>query len=394
VKHIVEEDKKYILNVYKRMDIEITKGEGSYLYDTEGNKYLDMFSGIAVNNLGLSHPEILSRITEQASKYIHLSNYFVSESTVNLAKLLVENSFASKVFFTNSGTEANEGAIKLARKFGRTYSEDKIQILTAYNSFHGRTCGGVTLTGQEKYKEAFGPLLPEVKHFTFNDADELRAKVSEKTCAVFLEIIQGEGGIREATEEFIETLVALSKQYNFLIILDEIQTGLGRVGDLFAYEKFGLVPHIVTLSKSLGGGIPLGAMLVSEEIEDVFKPGDHGSTFGGNPLACAVGEYIVETIGHEDFRREVKDKSKYLFQKLNELKSQFPTIIQEVRGRGFMIGIEVGQWAESIKSLGLEKKLLLNVTNGSVVRLLPSLTITYDEIDEFLKLFKDILETI
>ncbi|WP_202709309.1 aspartate aminotransferase family protein [Sporosalibacterium faouarense] len=392
--NIFEEDKKYVLNVYRRDKLKITEGRGSYLYDEDGNKYLDMYSGIAVNNLGLSNPEVLSRIASQASKFIHLSNYFVSEPTVKLAKLLVESSFASKVFFTNSGAEANEAAIKLARKFGKELNRNKIEILTAYNSFHGRTCGSLTLTGQKKYQNDFQPLLSGVGHFIFNDIISLREKVNENTCAVFLEMIQGEGGIKEATQEFIDTLVELANKYNFLIIVDEIQTGLGRVGDLFAYEKYEFTPHIVTLAKSLGGGIPLGAMLVNEQISEVLQHGDHGSTFGGNSLACAAGEYILATVNKNGFKKEVKNKSRYIFNKVYELRGKFPKIIKEVRGRGLMIGIDVGDYAKEIKTKGIERKLLLNITNKTVVRLLPALTISFGEIDEFLSKFKLILQDI
>lgn len=392
MRNIIEEDKKYILNIYKRNNLNIVRGKGSHLYDGYDNKYLDMYSGISVNNLGLSNPEILYRISEQASKYIHLSNYFVSEPTVNLAKLLVESSFASKVFFTNSGTEANEAAIKLARKFGKSHNDDKVEIVTAYNSFHGRTNGGLSLTGQEKYQRDFRPLLPKVKHFKFNDSDDFIKKVNKNTCAVFLEIIQGEGGIIEISNEFSKTLSKLSREYNFLIVIDEIQTGLGRVGDLFGYEKLNIKPDIITLAKSLGGGIPLGAMLVSKKIEAVLKPGDHGSTFGGNPLACAVGEYVLETVTKKDFLNEVKIKSKYLFKELEKLKGKYPEIIKDIRGRGLMIGIDVGNYALSIKDKSLDKNMLLNVTNNSIIRLLPSLTINNNEIEEFLTKFNEVLK--
>ncbi len=394
MKNLYNEDKEYILNVYNRLNLEIEKGEGSYLYASNGDKYLDMFSGIAVNLFGHRNEEVISRIIEQSQKYIHLSNYFASESTVNLAKLLVENTFASKVFFTNSGTEANEAAIKLARKYGKQFSEDKYQVLSAYNSFHGRTCGGLSLTGQEKYQKDFEPLLPGVDYFKFNDVDGLKAKVSDKTCAVFIEIIQGEGGIWEVSQEFIDVLVELSKSNNFLIVVDEIQTGLGRTGDVFAFEKFNFTPHIVTSAKALGGGIPLGAMLVTKELENVFQPGDHGSTFGGNPLACAVGEYVIGEIISEDFCNEMKRKNDFLLDELNKLKAKFPDIIQEIRGRGFIIGIEVGEYANRLKEIAFDKKLLINVTNKSVVRLLPALNITMSELEEFVKLFEETLNAV
>lgn len=392
--NIYEEDKQYILNVYRRMELEIVRGEGSYLYDSKENKYLDMFSGIAVNSLGLNNPGIINRIVEQSSKFIHMSNYFVSEPSVKLAKLLVENSFASKVFFCNSGTEANEAAIKLAKKYGQSINKEKVEILSAYNSFHGRTIGGLSLTGQEKYKSSFKPLMPNVNHFEFNNIEDFKSKVSENTCAVFLEIIQGEGGVREVSEAFMKELNELSETYNFLIVFDEVQTGLFRTGDLFAYEKFNIKPHIVTIAKALGGGIPIGAMLVAEEVENVLQPGDHGSTFGGNSLSCAVGEYILETILSDSFQSELRQKSLYLMEKLNRIKVKYPNIIEEIRGRGMMIGVDVGNYAGSIKTLGIEKQVLLNVTNETVVRLLPPLTISFEEIDEFITKFEEIIESL
>ncbi len=387
------EDKKYILNTYNRMNLIIEKGEGSYLYDDKGNRYLDMYSGISVNNLG-HEDKIVSKIISQASKFIHLSNYFVSEPTIKLAKLLVENSFASKVFFANSGTEANEAAIKLCRKYGKRFSQSKFQILSAYNSFHGRTCGGLSLTGQGKYQEAFKPLIPGVDYFKYNDIESIHEKVSDNTCAVFLEIIQGEGGIVEISQEFIDNLNELSKRYNFLIVIDEIQTGIGRTGDLFAFEQYELSPHIVTLAKSLGGGLPLGAMLVCEELEDVFKPGDHGTTFGGNPVACAAGEYVVNEVVNSNMKHEIKEKGSFLLSKLEKLKEKYPHVIKELRGRGLMLGIDAGEYASIIKEKALNKKLLLNVTNKTIIRLLPPLNISTNEIDNFIRLFKEILADI
>lgn len=391
MENIFSHDKEYVLNLYNRMNLHIVKGEGSYLYDDQGNKYLDMFSGIAVNNLGHGKKEIKEAITKQLESYIHLSNFFVSEPVVNLAKLLVENSFASKVFFANSGTEANEAALKLVKKYGNSISEDKVEILSFYNSFHGRTFGGMTLTGQDKYKQSFAPVIPHVKHIEFNNIEELKKQVSDKTCGFFLEIIQGEGGIREVSQAFINELLLLSKKHNFLIVVDEIQTGLGRAGDLFAYEKFGFSPDILTLAKSLGGGLPIGAMLVGEHLEKILVPGDHGSTFGGNPLACAVGEAILNTITKETFLKEVKAKSTYLVEKLKEMQKGYPHVIKDIRGRGFIIGVEVGEQANEIKTKAIDHGLLLNVTSGTVIRLLPALTVTYLEINEFLREFKNII---
>lgn len=387
-----ENDKKYILNLYNRLNLEVERAEGVYIYDKDNNKYLDMYSGISVNNLGYDEG-IATAIKNQVDKYIHLSNYFVSEPTVNLAKLLVDNSFASKVYFSNSGTEANEGALKLCRKYGRSISEDKIEVLSALNSFHGRTCGGLTLTGQEKYQKDFKPLLPGVNYFEFNNIDSLRERVNKNTCAVFLEVIQGEGGIVEVSQEFINEVVKLSKIYDFLIVIDEIQTGIGRSGDLFAFEKYNFNPDIVTLAKSIGGGLPLGAILVSERLEGILKIGDHGSTFGGNPVACAAGEFVLDKVINTNLLDEVREKSKYILEELEKIKKDFPTLIKEIRGRGMMVGVDVGENAVSIRDNAMGNNLLLNVTNKTVIRLLPPLNISYNEINEFLEKFKDVLKS-
>lgn len=388
MRNLLNDDKKYILNTYRRSDLIIKRGEGSYLYDSYENKYLDMYSGISVNNLG--HDKgVVNAIINQAKDYIHLSNYFVSPPVINLAKLFVENTFASKVFFTNSGTESNEAAIKACKKYGKKYHENKFQLLSAYNSFHGRTNGGLSLTGQHNYQRDFMPLLPGVHHFEYNNVASLREKVNENTCGLFLEMIQGEGGIVEISEEFIYEAIKLSKKYNFLIVIDEIQTGLGRTGDLFAFEKFNIVPDIVTLSKSLGGGLPLGAMLVREGLEEVFNVGDHGSTFGGSPVACAAGEYVLDKLINTNILEEVKDKGRYLISKLNNLKEIYPHVIKDVRGRGLMIGIDVGEYVNEIKEFSIDNYILLNSTSSTVIRLLPQLYMTKVEIDDFLKIFEE-----
>lgn len=388
-----ENDKKYILNLYNRLNLEVERAEGVYLYDKDNNKYLDMYSGISVNNLGYDEG-IATAIKNQVDKYIHLSNYFVSEPTVNLAKLLVDNSFASKVYFSNSGTEANEGALKLCRKYGRSISEDKVEILSALNSFHGRTCGGLTLTGQEKYQKDFKPLLSGVKYFEFNNIDSLRECVNKNTCAIFLEVIQGEGGIVEVSQDFINEVAKLSKTYDFLIVIDEIQTGIGRSGDLFAFEKYNFTPDIVTLAKSIGGGLPLGAILISEKLEGILKIGDHGSTFGGNPVACAAGEFVLDKVVNTNLLEEVREKSKYILGELEKVKKDFPTLIKEIRGRGMMIGVDVGENAMAIRENAMDNNLLLNITNKTVIRLLPPLCISYNEINEFLEKFRDTLDKI
>ncbi|MGM0438614.1 MAG: aspartate aminotransferase family protein [Bacillota bacterium] len=391
---LIADDQKYLLNVYNRMDIEITGGEGSYLFDSDGNKYLDMFSGIAVNGLGQNHIKLKNRIKEQLDDYIHLSNYFASKPVVNLARLLVENTFANKVFFANSGSEANEAALKLARLYGKNIAKEKTEFLAASEAFHGRTMGSLSLTGRLKYRNKFAPLIPDISHFEFDNSSDLRKKVSEKTAGVFIEIIQGEGGIHEISQEFVDTLLELSEKYNFLIIVDEIQSGMGRSGDFLALEKFDFEPDLVTMAKSLGGGLPLGALLVNEKLEDVFSFGDHGSTFGGNPVACAAGSEVVRTITDPNFQKNLEEKSDFLLAELDKLQKNNPEIIKEIRGRGMMLGLETGKYGKEIKKKAKEKNLLLNLTDETVIRLLPPLNIKREDIEEFLEIFKEVLDEI
>ncbi|HKL75707.1 MAG TPA: acetylornithine/succinylornithine family transaminase [Halanaerobiales bacterium] len=391
---LLAQDKKYLLNVYNRMEIEIKKGEGSYLIDNDGNKYLDMFSGIAVNGLGQNQENIKDKIKEQLDDYIHLSNYFASRPVVELAHQLVDNTFADKIFFSNSGSEANEAALKLARLYAKNIAEDKTEFLAATDAFHGRTMGSLSLTGRIKYRNKFSPLVPEINHFNFNDGKDLKEKVSKKTAGVFIEIIQGEGGIHEISQDFVDTLLELSDKYNFLIIVDEIQSGMGRSGDFLALEKYDFEPDLVTMAKSLGGGLPLGAILVNKRLKEVFSYGDHGSTFGGNPLACAVGSEVVKTITDPDFQKSMEEKSKFLLTELEKLMKKYPEIINEIRGRGMMLGLETGEYGKLIKKKAKDKNLLLNLTDETVIRLLPPLNIKRDEIKEFLKIFREILAEI
>jgi acetylornithine/N-succinyldiaminopimelate aminotransferase len=388
-----ERDQTYILNTYKRLPLTITKAKGSYLYDQSGKKYLDMYAGIAVSSLGHSNKAILKAIKKQMNKHLHLSNYFVSEPVVSLAQKLVEHAFPSQVFFTNSGTEAIEASIKLVRKWGKSLDSEKQDMIALHESFHGRTMGGLSLTGQPKYQQAFAPLLSGVKHIERNNINQLRSAVSEKTCAIYLELIQGESGIEPLHFEYIEEVMKLAKQYNFLIVADEIQTGLMRTGKLFAYQHTKLTPDILTLAKSLGGGIPLGAMLVANNLSQVLQPGDHGSTFGGNPLACAMGLASFNLLSSTDMANKVTHTSAYLFEALESLKSKFD-VIQDVRGKGLMIGIDLGKHAQSIQEKALKRGVLLNVTHQTVIRLLPPLNIKNKDLLIFLKVFEDIIKTI
>lgn len=391
--NIYDMDKAYVLNTYKRLPLVIKKAKGSFLYDDKNQKYLDMYAGIAVTSLGHQHPAIQKAIKVQMKKHLHLSNYFATPSTSELAKMLVEKSFASKVFFTNSGTEAIEASIKLVRKWGKSIQEDKIEMIALEESFHGRTLGGLSLTGQPKYQKAFSPLLSGIKHIKRNDMKALREAVTEKTCAIYLEMIQGESGIEPLSQAFINEVIELRKKHTFLVVVDEIQTGLLRTGKLFAYEHYGLVPDVLTLAKSLGGGIPLGAMLVSKPLENVLVPGDHGSTFGGNPLATAMGLRTIEILSDPKMIASVTSKSNFLMESLNQLKDNYP-IIKDIRGKGLMIGIDVGKHAKTIQDEALKKHVLLNVTNEHVIRLLPPLTISKDELNIFLRVFEAILATL
>ncbi|MCT4660546.1 MAG: acetylornithine/succinylornithine family transaminase [Tissierellales bacterium] len=377
---LLEKDRDYIVNTYKRLPLEIIKAKGNYIYDAEGNAYFDTMMGISVNNLGHSPDSVVDAIENQLRAYGHLSNYFASYPSVELAELLVENSFADKVFYTNSGTEATEAALKLVKKWGN--ERGKKQILSALNSFHGRTTGALALTGQAKYQDAFRPLIPGVMHFKYDDLESLECAISDQTAAVFVELVQGEGGVRPLSKEFVKGLVELKKKYDFLIVIDEIQTGLGRAGSLMAYQNYDLKPDIVCLAKSLGGGLPLGAMLVREPYAEVLKPGDHGTTFGGNPIACAAGCAIVKNILADGFFEDLDSRSEYFIEKLEELKSMKPDKISDVRGMGMMIGLELTSDALEVRDRALkDEKLLINVTNGCVIRLLPNLRITREEID-------------
>ena len=388
---LVTLDNQYLLSVYRRLPLEIIKAKGLYLYDAKGKKYMDLYSGIAVNPLGHQHPHIYKALKDQMQKYLHLSNYFVSESVVNLAKILVENSFASKVFFANSGAEVNEAALKLVRKYGKMINSEKVEIISLLDSFHGRTLGSLSLTGQMSKKEVFEPLIPHIHHIKLNDIEALRSVVSPKTCAIFLELIQGEGGIKLISQDFLDEVTRLAREHQFLIVIDEIQTGLMRSGTLFCYQQFQIKPDLVTLAKSLGGGLPLGALLVSDKLESVLSYGEHGSTFGGNPLACAAGVSLLKMLINNDFQAEVKEKADYLLKKLFLLKKKYPQIIYDIRGLGMMVGLDCQEFSVKIQSEALKRGILLNITNQTIIRLLPPLIITKSNINEFYKILNEIL---
>lgn len=388
---LLGEDKSYVLNLYNRIPLEITDAKGMYLYDSEGRKYLDFYSGIAVNTLGHKHPAIMNAIKEQMNSFMHLSNYFAVPSQIALAKKLVENSFASKVYFANSGAEANEAMLKLARKYGQRFHEGKTGFVSVERGFHGRTMGSMSVTGNEKYKAQFGRSLQETVHVPINDVDALRSAVDENTCGIIFEIIQGEGGLMEVSDEFIFAIREEAKKHDALILVDEVQTGLMRTGKLFAHEYYSLTPDAMTLAKGLGGGLPIGAMLVHKRVEDVLVSGDHGSTFGGNPVACAAGDALLSVILEDEFRSDILSKSRYLRKKLEFLMDKYPLVISEIRGKGLMLGLVTGHHTEIIKQTALEHHLLLNVTGNEVIRLLPALIMSKEDIDLFTETMDDVL---
>ncbi len=372
-----------IANTYLRKDIVFIKGEGCYLYDENGKKYLDFASGIAVCALGHSHKKFNEIVKSQIDRILHISNLYRIKPQEELAKKIVENSFADEVFFCNSGAEANEGAIKLARKFGKSISEKKVKILAFENSFHGRTTGALAITGQEKYRRDFTPLLPEIIFAKFNDIDDVKKKLDENFCAVFVELIQGEGGVNEINKNFLKELRILCNKLKIMLVFDEVQTGIGRTGKLFCYEHFGIEPDVMTLAKALGNGIPIGAVAGKKEFMKFFTPGSHASTFGGNFLASIAGCAVLDIIKEENLLENVEKMSKYLIEKLKHLNFN-------IKGKGLLIGIEL----KSSSSFDLSKKLfeknILTVPAGErVLRFLPPLIVTKKEIDILIEKLKE-----
>ncbi len=383
------------MDTYRRLPVVIIKGRGTKVYDSHGKEYTDFVSGIAVNNLGHCHPKVVVALQKQAQRLIHVSNLYHTEPQIRLAKLLVEHSFADRVFFSNSGAEANEAAIKLARKYSKeNFGGDRYEIITTLGSFHGRTIATLTATGQEKYQKGFEPLLPGFKYVPFNDPDDVRKAITQKTCALIVEPVQGESGVRVPDENYLKDLRQICNEKNLILILDEVQTGMGRTGKLFAYEHFGIEPDIMTLAKALGGGIAIGATLSKDKIAKAFSPGSHASTFGGNPIACAAACASVEAILEDGF---VLDNSRrmgeYLKKGLERLKEDY-SFISNIRGIGLLIGMELTTECSNIVTACLERGFLINCTEGNVLRFMPPLIITDKEIDSLLDALDDIFHRI
>jgi acetylornithine/N-succinyldiaminopimelate aminotransferase len=380
------------LHTYKRLPLEIERGEGMYLFAPDGTPYLDLFAGIAVNALGHAHPAILRAIQEQASRYIHVSNYFLQEPQISLAELLVKHGGYPRVFFANSGTETVEGAIKIARRWGS--SRGKTALVAFSNAFHGRTMGALSLMDRPNYRDGFGPFLDHCIVSEFNDPSSLRTTVTPATAAVIVEFIQGEGGIRPVSREFVQTLEELRAKFGFLLIADEIQSGLGRTGKFFGFEHYQTKPDLVVLAKPIGGGLPLGAILATEEVASVIEPGMHGTTFGGNPVACAAGCAVIREIMEHDLMANARAMGAYLQDRLIALQREFPGLVKEVRGHGLMVGMELTTGGDPIVgALRTEKKILLNCTDKTVLRFVPPLIIRREHIDAAVGALRDVLRS-
>ncbi|MGI6308970.1 MAG: aspartate aminotransferase family protein [Dethiobacteria bacterium] len=393
-----EKEKRYIINTYNRQPEYtplIVRGKGTLLWDAAGREYLDFVGGIAVNAFGHAHPPVLQAAWEQMQKVIHTSNLYYSEPQIRLAECLVKNSVGNKVFFCNSGAEANEAAIKLARKYIKVVLQsDRFEIITALNSFHGRTLATVAATGQEKFQKGFEPLPPGFCYARFNDLESFRSQLTERTGAIMVEPIQGEGGVHPGTADFLAGLRRLCDENNLLLIFDEVQSGMGRTGKLFAYENYGVHPDIFTLAKALGGGFPIGAMLCSEKVAAGFSPGDHASTFGGNPVACAAALAVLQGILQDGFLDDVASKGQYFQDKLQLLASRFSGVIVEIRGKGLIIGVELQGKAGEIQRSCQEKGLLLNCLGEKILRFLPPLNVSKDELDSALEILQKAFEEV
>ncbi|MBI4823099.1 MAG: acetylornithine transaminase [Nitrospirae bacterium] len=395
-KRAIEDASTYLMNTYNRYPILLRKGRGMKVWSADGNEYLDFVGGIAVNVLGHCHPKVVVAIQKQAQRLLHVSNFYHIEPQIELAKLLVEHSFADKVFFCNSGAEANEAGIKLARKYAKeALGPDKFEFISAQNSFHGRTLATLSAGGQEKFQKGFEPMMPGFRHVPFNDISQIEKAITPKTCGVLLEPIQGEGGVNVPHPEYLSQVRQLCNERKLLFILDEVQTGMGRTGKLFAYEHYGITPDIMTLAKGLGGGVPIGAMLASKEVSGAFKPALHGTTFGGNPLVCAAGITVLNTILEDGFILEQCVRmGEYLIEKLNSLKKDFPSIVVDVRGKGLLVGMEITKEGGPIVNTCMQRGVLINFTAGNILRFMPPLIVQKKDIDQLANVLEEVFHSL
>jgi predicted acetylornithine/succinylornithine family transaminase len=381
-----------IMNTYKRFPIVLVKGSGVKVWDVNGKEYLDFVAGIAVCNLGHSHPQVIAVVKEQLENLTHVSNLYYTEPQAQLARLLVENSFADKVFFCNSGAEANEAAIKLARKYAHeNMGPDKFELITMKDSFHGRTMATITATGQEKFQFGFTPLLEGFTYVPFNDLQALEARISNKTCGIMVEPIQGEGGVNIPDDNYLAEVREICDRHGILLIVDEVQTGMGRTGKLFAYEHSGIKPDIMTLAKALGNGFPIGAMLATNKIAKAFVPGNHASTFGGSPLAMAAANATVKTMLQEGILEHCREMGDYFLLQLKNLQQKHK-IIKEVRGKGLMLAAQLNIESGDIVNECLQRGLLINSAGSKTLRFVPPLIITTRDIDQATKVLDEVME--
>ncbi len=391
---IFSTDDKNYLPVFNRYKIVLERGDGAYLYDINGKRYVDFLGGIAVNVLGYNYAPLVDAISKQAAKIIHVSNLYYTEPQANAAAKLVKLSGLDRAFFGNSGAESNEGAIKIARKYAHQIDAEKSQIITAWDSFHGRTLATLTATGQPKYHKGFEPLPAGFDYVHYNDIAELEEKISDKTCAVMLETIQGEGGVYPPKNDYLKKVRELCDKHGALLILDEIQAGMGRSGKFFAYEKYGVKPDIVTLAKGLAGGVPIGAFICTEKVAQAFHAGDHGTTFGGNPLACAAANVVLDTIPNEKFLAHVEEVGKYFKDKLIDLQKKYPDQISEIRGEGLILGAQLSNSKKSgveIVNECMKRGAIINCTVGTVLRFIPPLIIENAQVDEVINILDSVL---
>ncbi len=390
-KEIIKDYDLFVMGTYTRYPLVITKGKGKYVWDNNGKRYLDFFPGWAVSGLGHCHPLVVKKTKEQVGKLIHVSNNYYNLLQGRLAKEIIKNSFAGTVFFCNSGAEAIEGAIKLARKYG--YPK-RYEIISMKKSFHGRTLAAITLTGQPNYHKGFEPMPKGFKYVEFNDFRVLEKAVTKKTVAIVIEPIQGEGGINVAKKEYLKKVKALCNKNDILLIFDEVQSGMGRTGKMFAYQHYGIKPDVMTLAKTLGGGFPIGALVASKKVSKVLSAGTHASTFGGSPIVCAASLAVFEAIKKDKLLDNVNKVGGYLKKQLEALKKKYPLIIKGLKGEGLMLGVELNIEGQHIPVLALKEGLLINCTQKNIIRMLPPLNITKKDVDEALKLFEKVLKKV
>ena len=379
---------QYVMPTYTQVPVCLVKGKGARVWDLEGKVYLDFFPGWAVSGIGHCHPLVVNAIKEQARKMLHVANNFLNVKQAELARVIVEASFPGRVFFCNSGAEANEGAIKFVRKYGS--DTGRFEIITMKNSFHGRTLAAMTATGQEKFHQGFQPLVEKFRYADFNDLESVRKLVNDKTIAVMLEPIQGEGGVHVASRDFLEGIRKLCDEKDMLLILDEVQTGMGRTGKMFGYQHYSLEPDLMTLAKTLGGGVPIGALVVNRRIKrEVFAPGMHASTFGGNPLVCAASLAVFKAIKKDKLLTNTIRMGELLDKEFEKLKAKYP-VIESTRGVGLMRGLKLKEPAAPYANEARDEGLLINATQGDVLRIMPPMTVTVKEMRLGMKILENV----